>query len=82
MVPEKRLDEHSPEELTETKAHALDELRKQLEQAQQELRYHKAKNQRAREDSAGLYYELHRHQRGLANDAGRSHTSTKPNGRN
>ena len=31
MVPEKGLDEHS-------KAHALDELRKQLEQARQELR--------------------------------------------
>jgi len=38
MVPEKRLNEHSPEELAETKAHALDELRKQLEQARQELR--------------------------------------------
>jgi len=32
------VDEHPPEELAETKGHALDELRKQLEQARQELR--------------------------------------------
>ena len=70
VVAEQRLDDLSPDEKTEIKAHALQQVRKQLEQAQEEARYYKDKNQMVREDAADLEYELHLHQRRLGNDAG------------
>jgi hypothetical protein len=70
IVAEKRLDELLPEEQAEMKAHALEELRKQLEQAQQIAEYYRQKNLTVLEDAVDLEYELQLHQRRLANDAG------------
>ena len=69
-VVEQRLDELVPEGQAEMKTRVLQELRKQLEQAEQCAEYYKQKSQTVREDAADLEYDLHLHERRLANDAG------------
>ena len=70
MVVEQRIDQLLPEEQAETKGYVLRELRKQLEQALQEVQYYKNKNRVVRENAADLEYELQLHQQRLTDDAG------------